>query len=56
MIDCEGINDFVAVRGNCSLSVYSQQCQVAGSRVPTVVPQVVFQQGIQEKLCHSILI
>lgn len=46
---CEGINDFVAVQGPYSLSVYSQQCQVTDSRVPTAAPQVDFQMTLTRK-------
>lgn len=42
VIECEGINDVVAVKGPRSLRVYSQKSQITGPSVSTAVPQVVF--------------
>lgn len=56
VIEWEGINDVVAVKGPCSLCVYSQMFQITGPSVSTAVPQVVILNGPGKKNCiHSSL-
>lgn len=56
VIECEGINDVVTVKGPRSLRVYSQKCKITGPSVSTAVPQVVFLHSPGKKNCvHSSL-